>query len=75
MKDLLDELYMFRLDNTHPHDDAIDALAHCFNPLMAQPNTGKMNLPLPEHRRENKGWYHVGRDTSDAVEELMRKIA
>lgn len=75
MKDLLDELYMFRLDNSHPHDDAIDALAHCFSPLMVQPNAGKMNQPLPEHRRENKGWYRVGRDGPDAVQDLMRKIA
>ncbi len=75
MKDFMDELYMFRLDDSHPHDDALDALAHCFNPLMAQPNPGKMNNPLPEHRRENKGWYRVGRDGPDAVSDLMRRIA
>lgn len=74
MKDLLDELYMFRLDNSHPHDDAIDALAHCFNPELVKPNTGKMFQPLPEHRRENRGWYHVGRSTADPVQELLRSI-
>jgi hypothetical protein len=41
MKDLLDEIYMFRLDDSHPHDDAIDALAHCFNPEMVAPNSRK----------------------------------
>lgn len=75
MKDFLDEIYMFRLDDSHPHDDALDALAHCFNPLMAQPNPGKMNQPLPEHRRENKGWYHVGRQGTNAVDELLKRIA
>lgn len=75
MKDLLDELYMFRTDDSHPHDDAIDALAHCFSPLMARPNPGKMNQPLPKHRRENKGWYRVGREGPDAVGELLKRIA
>lgn len=41
MKDLLEEIYMFRIDDSHPHDDAIDALAHCFNSKMVQPNGGK----------------------------------
>lgn len=75
MKEFLDEVYMFRLDDSHPHDDALDALAHCFNPLMAQPNPGKMNQPLPEHRRENKGWYRVGREGPDAAQELLKRIA
>lgn len=75
MKDFLDEVYMFRLDDSHPHDDALDALAHCFNPLMAQPNPGKINQPLPEHRRENKGWYRVGRDGPDMVQEILKKVA
>ncbi len=75
MKDFLDEVYMFRLDDSHPHDDALDALAHCFNPLMAQPNAGKMYEPLPEHRRDNKGWYHVGRDGGDPVAEILKRIA
>ena len=28
MTDLLTEIYQFRLDDNHPHDDMIDALAH-----------------------------------------------
>lgn len=75
MKDLLDELYMFRTDDSHPHDDAIDALAHCFNSLMAHPNSGKMNQPLPESRRENKGWYRVGRSGPSAVDDILKRIA
>ena len=76
MKDLLEEIYMFRLDDSHPHDDAIDALAHCFNPEMARPNTGKQGIPLPEYAQGNQGWYRVGRDTGDsAVQELLRRVA
>lgn len=75
MKDLLDEIYMFRLDDSHPHDDALDALAHCFNPLMAKPNPGKMNMPLPENRQENRGWYKVGREGPNAVDDILKRIA
>lgn len=57
MKDLLEELYMFRLDDSHPHDDAIDALAHCFNPEMARPNTGQRSVP---NSNEGQAFYGVG---------------
>lgn len=61
MKDLLAELYMFRLDDSHPHDDAIDALAHCFNPEMAQPNTGKKFVQTPETAKVGVPYYTMGR--------------
>jgi hypothetical protein len=60
MKDLLEEIYMFRLDDSHLHDDAIDALAHCFNPLMSQPNSGKRNKLLPESRRIPRAFISLG---------------
>lgn len=44
MKDLLDEFYQFRMDDKHSHDDMVDALAHCFNPEMSQPNSGKRHV-------------------------------
>jgi hypothetical protein len=75
MKEFLEEVYMFRLDDSHPHDDALDALAHCFNPLMAQPNPGKMNQPLPTQREENHGWYRVGREGQSAVDAILKRIA
>lgn len=60
MKELLEEIYMFRLDDSHPHDDAIDALAHCFNPIMAHPNAGKQYVPTPETARIGRPLYQVG---------------
>lgn len=61
MKDLLEEMYTFRLDDSHRHDDLMDALAHCFNPEMAQPNTGKMFVPRPDRTTVGKAFYQVGR--------------
>ena len=61
MKDLLEEIYQFRLDDSHRHDDMIDALAHCFNSEMAQPNSGKMFVPSPQNTRTGEGLYRVGR--------------
>lgn len=74
MKDLLEEMYMFRLDDSHPHDDAIDALAHCFNPEMAQPNTGKRYVPMPEKTSVGKPFYHIGQrvDRDAAVKRLLQ---
>ena len=79
MKDLLNELYMFRLDDSHPHDDAIDALAHCFNPDMAQPNAGKMNKRLPGSRAEAKpfislGHFEVPKPKSSSGDILGRRL-
>lgn len=60
MKDLLKEIYEFRLNDTHPHDDMLDALAHCFHPEMSQPNPGKMFKPLPDSVANAKPFYRVG---------------
>jgi hypothetical protein len=61
MKDFLEEIYQFRLDDSHSHDDMLDAMAHCFNPEMARPNTGKSFVPNPETTRQGKPFYQVGR--------------
>lgn len=60
MTDLLDEFYQFRLDDSHHHDDMLDALAHCFNPEMVRPNAGKRFVPNPQTTHIGKGLYHVG---------------
>ncbi len=60
MKDLLKEFYEFRLDDTHNHDDMVDALADCFSPSMAQPNPGKQFVPQEETSRVGRPFYRVG---------------
>ena len=62
MKDLLEEIYQFRLDDSHRNDDMLDALAHCFNPEMAEPGGYKRNVPT---RTEDKAQplFRVGRGT------------
>lgn len=58
---LLQQLYRFRFDDlTKGHDDLVDALAYCFHPDMAQPNTGRRNVPLPETSRTGKALYVCG---------------
>jgi Hint domain len=37
-----------------------DALAHCFNPELAKPNTGKKFVPNPETTKQGKAYYGVG---------------
>lgn len=61
MTALLNEIYQFRLDDSHSHDDMIDALADCFNPDMSSPNAGKQFVPTPENARVGKSYYQVGR--------------
>jgi hypothetical protein len=77
MKDLLEELYMFRLDDSHPHDDAIDALAHCFNPEMAQPNGGKRYIPS-RTQQVGRPLMRVGQGTfiqgPDEFEPLWKRL-
>lgn len=62
MKDLLEEIYQFTLDDSHKNDDMLDALAHCFNPEMAEPGGYKRSVPS---RVEERGQpiYRVGRGT------------
>jgi hypothetical protein len=60
-KNLLDQLYKFRFnDETKGHDDLVDALAYCFHPDMAQPNTGRRHVPLPATTRSGKAFYVCG---------------
>lgn len=75
MKELLEEFYQFRLDDSHPHDDQLDALAHCFNPEMVRPNTGKQFVPRPETSRVGKPLYHVGisgSSSNEQIEDILR---
>ncbi len=72
MKDLLEELYQFRLDDSHRHDDMIDALAHCFNSDMAQPNTGKQHLQRPENTRVGRAFFALGqKQTGQSGRDLL----
>lgn len=79
MKDLLAEIYMFRLDDSHPHDDAIDALAHCFNPELVSPNWGK-RFPPTRATQVGRPLFRVGRATTfgnekpDAYEPLWKRL-
>lgn len=56
MKDLLKQFYEFRLDDTHSHDDMVDALADCFSPEMAQPGGYKRRV----QKSEGTALFHVG---------------
>lgn len=59
--ELLQEIYRFRFDDlTKGHDDLVDALAYCFHPDMAQPNTGQKHMPLPATSRSGKSFYVCG---------------
>ena len=77
MKDLLEEFYQFRLDDSHPHDDQLDALAHCFNPEMVRPNDGKQFVPRSENTRAGVPFYHVGsaprKASPEQVDDLLRE--
>lgn len=78
MKDLLEEIYQFRLDDSHRHDDMIDAMAHCFNPEMAQPNWGK-RMPPTRSSQIGKPLYRVGQASTfggnqDTYEPLWKRL-
>jgi hypothetical protein len=76
-KNLLEELYQFRLDDSgHGHDDLVDALAYCFHPDMTSPNTGKKFVPRPETSRIGVPLYRVGqvqrRASPAQVDDILR---
>lgn len=74
MKDLLKQFYEFRLDDSHQHDDMVDALADCFMPDMAQPNSGHQYVPNVETSRIGVPFYHVGkRPESNGVDSLLQR--
>lgn len=68
MKDLLKQLYEFRLDDSHQHDDMVDALADCFSPEMAAPNSGKQFVPRPETSRVGRPFYRAGQDIQSSID-------
>jgi hypothetical protein len=77
MTDFLKEIYEFRLDDSHSHDDRLDALGDCFNPEMAQPNSGKQFVPRPETSRTGRAFYSVGGSipapvAAQSVDRLLR---
>lgn len=74
MADFLNEIYEFRLDNTHSHDDMLDASADIFSPEMAQPNTGKQFVPNPETTQIGKGFYRVGRNHGSFQQNVNRLL-
>lgn len=50
MTKFLTQVYQFRLDDSHAHDDLIDAMADCFSPEMSQPNSGTRRPQTPAQR-------------------------
>lgn len=76
MKNLLEELYQFRFDDLGKgHDDLVDALAYCFHPTMAQPNTGRQYVPTPENSKVGHSLYHVGRNDSNQSARTLLGVA
>lgn len=59
MKDLLKQIYEFRLDDSHRHDDMVDALADCFSPELVKPNVGR-HRRLPESRSSGRPFIALG---------------
>lgn len=77
MKDLLEEIYQFRLDDSHRNDDMLDAMAHCFNPEMAEPGGYKRTIPSVSSRQGHP-LYHVGQinklKVDDKFEPLWKRL-
>ena len=61
---LLRQLYEYRLDDNHRHDDLVDALAYCFHPDLARPNTGHSFAPAQRIESYGKPLYSPGRASS-----------
>lgn len=76
MKDLLKQLYEYRLDDSHSHDDMVDALADCFHPDLAQPNWGKRHVQST--RTEGRPLFRVGQkanhESPDIFEPLWKRL-
>lgn len=73
MKELLEEIYQFREDDSHKNDDMLDALAHCFNPMMVQAANYKRTI---SSRTEERGQpiFKVGRGTFVGQDESMAPL-
>lgn len=78
MTDFLREIYEYRLDDSHAHDDRLDALADAFHPDLSQPNFGKRHVPS-KATQVGKPLYRVGKDStfaaqSDAFAPLWQRL-
>jgi hypothetical protein len=75
-QNLIRQMYEYRLDDGHRHDDLVDALAYCFHPEMASPNGGKTFMPgytVPTHA---KSFYSPGRASmDDTVDRILGRTA
>lgn len=71
MTDFLEECYQFRLNDSHAHDDMLDAFADIFNPDMAKPNTGKRWIPS-EAARIGRPLIQVGRTYTRTREDIWK---
>ncbi len=73
---LLRELYEYRLDDSHRHDDLVDALAYCFHPDMVIPNQGRSIIPKLQVESYGKPRYFIGRDSIDtSVDKILGRKA
>jgi hypothetical protein len=66
-------MYQFTLDDSHKNDDMLDALAHCFNPDMAEPGGYKRSVPT---RTEEKAQplFRVGHGTFVGAEDTFAPL-
>lgn len=74
MTQFLQEIYQFRLDDSHAHDDRIDALADCFHPDMATPNSGKHFVLNPETTKSGKALYSIGSRAGSSIDRDGRAL-
>lgn len=73
---LLRQLYEYRMDDSHAHDDLVDALAYCFHPDIVQPGPGKTFLPQYQIDSFGKAYYEVGRRVAEpTVAQLLGRAA
>lgn len=77
--ELLQQMYEYRGNDSHDHDDLVDALAYCFHPDMMQPASGRVGYTTGEDSWQGRPMYQPGRATSSVpnVEQLLgrRKVA
>ena len=75
-KNLLRQLYEYRADNSHSHDDLVDALAYCFHPDLARPNAGRISVPEAEIPSYGKAFYHVGHASGEPlINPILGRVA